>query len=201
MLRMMLERGEEQFTVADLYACSELVAATWRATADRDWTVPAGTVEWSCAKTAVHAIDCVYAPAFFLASRNQDRYPDVGLDLIPGADAGAGPLVASLTLATRVLGAVVNDAGPDVRAVIFRRPTLVLGAPADFAPRGGLELVLHAHDVARGLGVDFEPPAGPARRLREHTRRWPMWSIAWRELGRSDDAWSDLLVASGRDRG
>jgi hypothetical protein len=60
--------------------------------------------------------------------------------------------------------------------------------------------VLHAHDVSVGLGVAFEPPAGACERLREHTRLWPMWSIEWQRLGRTEDAWGDLLAASGRDR-
>jgi hypothetical protein len=71
-----LTSGDERFTVDDLYTLTELVAAAWTAGADRDWSVPAGTVEWSCTKTADHAVDCVYAPEFFLASRKQDAYPN-----------------------------------------------------------------------------------------------------------------------------
>ena len=63
-----------------------------------------------------------------------------------------------------------------------------------------MELILHAHDVCAGLVVSFEPPADLCHRLREHTRNWPMWNGPWRELGRSDDAWGDLLTASGRAR-
>ena len=58
----------------------------------------------------------------------------------------------------------------------------------------------HAPDVGVGLGVPFEPPAGPCRRLREHTRHWPMRSIVGQELGPNEDAWGNLLTASGRAR-
>jgi hypothetical protein len=109
-------------------------------------------------------------------------------------------LVQSLQIATRVLGAVVKDTDLDTRAVIFRRPSVIVAAPADFAPRGALELVLHAHDVCLGLGVPFEPPVRVCERLREHTRSWPMWTTAWRPLGSTDDPWNDLLSASGRSR-
>jgi hypothetical protein len=151
-------------------------------------------------QTADHAVDCVYAPAFFLASRRVDAYPEVGLDLTLGRRGSPARLVESLHVATTLLAAVVNDADPDVRAIIFRRPEVLTGEPRDFAPRAVTELILHTHDVCVGLGVPFEPPAELCYRLREHTRPWPMWTVAWNGLGRTDDPWHDLLTGSGRTR-
>jgi hypothetical protein len=168
--------------------------------ADRDWSAQAGTLDWSCVATADHAVDCVYAPAFFLASRRTDGYPEVGLDLTLGDAATPRRLVESLEMATRMLAAVVNDAESDVRAVIFRRPEVLLGAPEDFVPRAAVELILHGHDVCAGLGIPFEPPAPLADRLREHTHPWPMWTVAWNGLGHTEDPWGDLLAGSGRHR-
>jgi len=189
------------FTVDDLATLSAAVSAAWTAAADRDWSVPAGTLEWSCLRTADHAVDCVYAPALFLASRRVDDYPSVGVDLTLGGDATPALLVESLGIATRLLTGAVAEAGgePGVRAILFRRPSPTTGAPADFPPRAALELALHAHDVCDGLGVAFEPPADGARRLREHTRPWPLWESAWGgPPGRGDDPWRDLLTATGR---
>ena len=188
------------FTVADLVEVSGLVQATWMSAADQDWSVPAGTLDWSCLQTADHAVDCVYAPAFFLASRRTDGYPAVGVDLTLNERATVALLVESLQIATRILGAVVNDAESDAQAAIFRWPSVIVGGPVDFAPRGALELVLHAHDVCLGLGVLFEPPAGVCERLREHTRSWPMWTTVWGPLQDTSDPWNDLLRASGRSR-
>lgn len=196
----MLVSGDERFTVDDLYALSDLVARAWKSADDMDWSVKAGTLEWSCTKTADHAVDCLYAPAFFLASRRTEGYPEAGRDLTLGAKAMPALLVESLEIATRVLIAVVNDADADVRAVIFQRPDVLLGAPSDFVPRGAVELILHAHDVCCGLGVTFEPPAALCRRLREHTRPWPMWTVGWNGLVQTDDPWGDLLSSSGRHR-
>lgn len=195
----MLVSGTERFTVDDLCELTDLVGRTWTSAADRDWSVPAGTLEWSCAATADHAVDCVYAPAFFLASRKTDDYPDVGA-LTLGVGATPALLVQSLQIATRILAAVVHDAEVDVRSIIFRRPEVLLGAPDDFPPRAALELILHAHDVCSGLGVVFEPPAALCHRLREHTRLWPIWPVVWKRLADSDDPWGDLLDASGRAR-
>jgi|GEM_PF-3320853 len=196
----MLSQGSETFTVSDLHRLSGLVAATWGAAADHDWSVQAGTVEWSCLRTADHAVDCVYAPAFFLASRKVDGYPEMGSDMTLGPKATPAGIVESLGIATRLLAAVVNDAEPGTEAVIVRRPTILTGRPADFVPRGALELILHAHDVCRGLEIDFDPPGELCYRLREHTLSWPMWTRAWPGLERTDDAWGDLLNGSGRSR-
>ena len=117
-----------------------------------------------------------------------------------GPEAEPSRLIESLDTATRVLCAVINDAAPDVRAVIFRRPEVLVAAPKDFAPRGAMELVLHSHDVCAGLRVTFEPDAEMCRRLREHTRSWPMWTVAWDGLAETDDPWGDLLTSSGRAR-
>ena len=190
--------GDETFTVEDLRTLADVVAACWSAAADLDWSVPAGTVEWSCLATADHAVDCVYAPAVFLASRRVDAYPPFGLNMMLGADATPALLVESLRLATRLLSGVVHDAGPEVEAILFRRPEPITGAPRDFPPRAAVELILHAHDVAGGLDVPFEPPVEACGRLREHTRPWPMWTLVWSPLGSTDDPWNDLLVASGR---
>ena len=60
---MVLVSGSERFTVEDLRELSGIVARTWSSAVDRDWSAPAGTLEWSCLRTADHAVDCVYAPA------------------------------------------------------------------------------------------------------------------------------------------
>lgn len=198
----MVVSGSERFTVGDLRELVEMVVVAWSGAEGRDWSVRAGTLEWSCTATADHAVDCVYAPAFFLASRRTDGYPEVGGDLRLGERATPERLVESLEIAARLLIAVVRDAAADAgtRAVLFRRPEVLLGAPEDFVPRAGTELILHAHDVCAGLGVPFEPRPELARRLREHTRPWPMWTVAWDGLGETDDPWGDLLTGSGRRR-
>lgn len=189
----------DRFTCDDLLRLTDCVADAWTAGADRDWSAPAGTLEWSCTKTADHAVDCVLAPAFFLASRKQHAYPDGGWS--PAEDPSPEQLVEALRTATRVLTAVVRDAPADVRAIIWRRPVETRPA-ADFVPRGALELILHAHDVCTGLDSPLEPPTEVCEHLRQHTRAWPFWSAApgWSPLTMTGDPWVDLLRASGRLR-
>ena len=188
------------FDRQDFETLTEAAATAWGRGADRDWSVPAGTLEWSCRKTADHAVDCTFAPAFMLASRKQDAYPDMGGIWSCGPEASPAQLVQALEVASRVLIAVVADAPPDCRAVIRRRPQVELAAPNDFLARGAIELILHSHDVCKGLAVEFEPPSGMCANLVEHTADSP-WSLpGWRKPRASDDPWGELLATSGRAR-
>ena len=188
------------FSVEDLGVLTSLVTSAWSTGRDRDWGAKAGTLDWTCTETADHAVDTVLAPAFFLASRAQDDYPNFGWDpFTMGPEPTPEQLVHGLETAARILSAVVSTAAPDARAVIWRWPEVETRPPGDFIPRGGLELILHAHDVCTGLRVPFEPPAGLCHRLREHTRPWPVWSL-WQEFPNTDDPWGDLLHASDRFR-
>jgi hypothetical protein len=186
------------FTVEDLEGLAGLVAGAWRVGLDRDWSVPAGTLEWTCARTADHTLDTVLAPALFLASRRTDDYP-AGEPFTLGPDAGPQDLADGVETAARVLAAVVTATPDEVRAIIWRFPRVETRPPADFVPRGALELALHGHDVCAGLGVPFDPPTGLCERLRAHTREWPHWSSpGWRPLTMTGDPWDDLLRSSGR---
>ncbi|MGZ4682924.1 MAG: hypothetical protein ACXWCM_19735 [Acidimicrobiales bacterium] len=186
------------FTCGDLEELAALVAEAWRLSADRDWSAAAGTLEWSCTRTADHAVDTVLAPAFFLASRKVDDYP-VGGPFTLGPDARPDQLAEGVETAARILTGVVTAAPPDVRAIIWRRPRVEARPPEDFVPRGALELALHAHDVGCGLGAAFRPPAELSERLRAHTQGWPHWSSpGWTPLRMDGDPWLDLLRSSGR---
>jgi hypothetical protein len=179
------------FTADDFADLSGMVLEVWGSAVDRDWSVPAGTLEWSCLYTADHTVDCVFSYALFLASRKQDRYPAFGeLHALPGAT--AADVLEGLRAVTNLLSATIAAAGHDVRAVLYRG---INRGPEDFAARGGLELILHAHDVCSGLGLAFDPPQDLCRRLFDHTRDWPGHAAT---VEPTDDAWSDLLRRSGR---
>jgi hypothetical protein len=186
----------DPFTVTDLRAAGGLLLGRWVEGAARDWSVPAGPLTWSCHTTADHLVDCVFSYALFLASGKRDGYPNFGeVHALPGS--GPGDLVDGLRAVLTMLCAVIETAPPDAAAVIWRRPAAALGRPADFAARGGLELVLHGHDICTGLGLPYEPPADTSRRLWAHTADWPGHAAAVAPTG---DVWGDLLARSGRPR-
>jgi hypothetical protein len=179
---------------------TEYVAAAWERGVDRDWSVRAGTMDWSCTKTADHAYDATLAVGFFLASRRRDRYPDWGGVMSVGDPPWPAQLIEAIEVAGRLVAGVIATTPEDVRAIIWRRPEPTVAPPSEFAARAALEAVLHGHDVAAGLGVPFEPPEGLCARLRDHTRDWPMWGASWKPLPHTADPWEDLLTGSGRAR-
>jgi hypothetical protein len=186
---------EAPFTADDFERLSWLVLDARTSGLDRDWSVPAGTLDWSCFQTADHTVDCVFSYAFFLASRVQDAYPPFcELHALPGAR--PVDLVDGLRAACTMLSAVIVTAEPEARAIIRHSPHAETGAPTDFAARGALEMILHAHDVCTGLGVPFDPPPDVCERLWDHTREWPTGPPA----AATADPWSDLLQRSGRGR-
>jgi len=189
----MSDMGDDAFSPEDFSTLTRLVLDAWRSGLDRDWSVPAGTLEWSCWKTADHTVDCVFSYAFFLASRRLDTYPPFG-ELHALASATPGDIVEGLQAATTMLSAVIAAAAPDTRAVIGLVPHAQNGSPRDFAARGALEMILHAHDVCSGLGIPFAPPNDVCARLRDDAHEWPGQA----RLPATDDAWSDLLERSGR---
>ena len=185
----------EPFTAQDFRELAGLVLDAWRIGAGRDWSARAGTLEWSCLETADHTIDCIFSYAFFLASTRQDAYPPFGeLHALPGA--GPSDLLDGLRAVTTMLWSVIVTAAPDDRAILFQGARSETGTPPDFAARGGLELILHAHDVCAGLEVVFVPPPELCDRLWHHTDGWPGQGSA----ATSDDRWADLLARSGRPR-
>jgi len=185
----------DPFTLEDFTDLSALVLDAWQSAVAGDWSIPAGTLEWSCWTTADHTVDCVFSYAFFLASRRRDSYPPFG-ELHALAEAIPSDLVDGLRAATNMLSAVIAAADPDVQAVIGLSPYALNARPADFAARGALEMILHAHDVCTGLDVMFDPPPELCLRLRDTARDWPGQA----KLPPTDDPWSDLLERSGRRR-
>ncbi|MEU9617356.1 GNAT family N-acetyltransferase, partial [Streptomyces sp. NPDC048209] len=66
-----------------LEECLQVLAPHAR---DRDWTVPAGPLEWSCRDTAAHIAHDLLAYAGQLAARPRDRYLPFDLTVRPEAD-------------------------------------------------------------------------------------------------------------------
>ena len=194
--------GAAGFSPDDFASLAGLAIETWSQGIERDWSVNAGTLDWTCRDTASHAIDTVFAPAMFLASRRQLAYPAFE-PLRVQDDASVSDLIDGLVATTNMLVGVIATAPPNTRAIIRRSPAVETAAPREFAARGGLELILHTHDIAAGLELRFLPDPALCGRLREQTRDWPSPVTRQRPIKPwpdSGDPWSDLLERSGRPR-
>ncbi|MFF3286285.1 maleylpyruvate isomerase N-terminal domain-containing protein [Streptomyces sp. NPDC003023] len=196
-----MQRSEEAqrppVTADDLDRAVRLAVATLRDAPPEAWDGNAGTLEWTCWETVEHLADDLFAYAVQLGPRTppQDReVPFVYESRRPGgpansvhANRAAGPdgLLQVLEASGALLVAMVRTTPPHVRS------HHVFGASdaEGFAAMGIVETLVHTHDLAEGLGLSWDPPAGICSRVL--ARLFP---------GAPADAppWPSLLWSTGR---
>ncbi|MCX4539609.1 GNAT family N-acetyltransferase [Streptomyces sp. NBC_01565] len=170
----------------DLDAAVALSVRALREVAGLDWSAPAAGLEWSCRDTAVHLAGDLTGFAAQLAGRVSDSYLPFLVGVAPGTPPGG--LIDLVEAGGRLLRAAVYAAGSGDRAW---HPAGWAGADG-FAAMGVTEILLHTHDILRGLGTPDRAvsPYLAARvldRLFPHTPR-----------GAGGDPWDRLLWATGR---
>ncbi|MFD6638448.1 hypothetical protein ACGF5H_20820 [Micromonospora chalcea] len=128
------------------------MSAVLRPATGRDWTVRAGELDWSCWTTAAHIAHDLVAYAGQVAGRPDDRY--LPFDLRVRADAAPAEVLTVAVAAAGMLAATVDAAEPGDRAWHWGPCD-----PGGFAAMGVAEILLHTHDLTRGLDLDWAPPA------------------------------------------
>ncbi|WP_406864896.1 GNAT family N-acetyltransferase [Streptomyces sp. HUAS MG47] len=168
----------------DIDAAVALTAAALRELTDRDWSVPAAGLDWTCYDTAVHIGGDFTAYAGQLTGRARDAYVPFEITADPGTTPEG--LVRIVEATGGLLSAVVRTAPEDLTAW---HPFGSAGGDG-FAAMGVLETLLHTYDILGALGVPGWQGSAPLAakvldRLFPHTPR-------------GDDPWLDLLWATGR---
>jgi hypothetical protein len=132
---------------------------------DRDWQRPAAGLEWTCWETVEHVSDDLFAYAGQLAPKwprltrdvpfgYQARRPGGPANIIFGdPEAGPAGLVEVLDACGGLLAAMVRGCAPGVRA----HHVFGVSDPEGFAAMGVVEMLLHLHDVAGVLDLDWKP--------------------------------------------
>jgi uncharacterized protein (TIGR03083 family) len=173
-------------TADDLDAAISHVAAALGPAADRDWSVQAGTLEWSCRQTAEHIGDCLMSYAGQIVVRPTGRYVRFMADV--DEEASPAEVLEFAEAGGRILVATIRTASPHVRAY---HPS-GMADPEGFAAMGCVEALLHGQDIAQGLGLPFEPPRDVCARVL--ARLFPQ---ATADAG-AVDPWRALLWSTGR---
>ncbi|MFJ9773056.1 maleylpyruvate isomerase N-terminal domain-containing protein [Kitasatospora sp. NPDC101157] len=167
------------------------------APADADWSRPAGTLGWSCWETVEHLADdlLAYAAQLGPARPPRERYvPFLATRRSPGAPnnfvradpaCGVPGLLEVLDASGGLMVAVARVSPPDARA---HHPWGLADATG-FVAMSLVETLVHLHDVAQGLGLPWEPPAGVCARTL--ARLFPDVPLA-------AAPWPTLLWATGR---
>ncbi|PZT69224.1 GNAT family N-acetyltransferase [Streptomyces sp. SW4] len=169
--------------VTEAVACA--VAALRRAT-DRDWDqVRAAGLEWSVRGTATHVAECLVGYAAQLAGRAGEDYVPFGISLEEGT--GNEGTLRVIEAMGGLLAATVRTTPREVRA--FHPYPFRSADREGFAAMGIAEVLLHTHDMAEALGVEFAPPAEACAYVL--TRIFP-------HVQPSADPWRTLLWATGR---
>ena len=164
---------------------------------DRDWHVPAGGLDWDCWETVEHVCDDLFAYAGQLGPKTPplDRFvpfgtrerrpggPDETIFVAPGN--GIDGLLLALESCGGLLAAMVRTASPQVRAY----HGFGVSDPEGFAAMGVVEVLVHMHDIAAGLGIEWIPDGDLCRRVL--VRLFP-------DAPLETEPWRTLLWATGR---
>lgn len=131
-----------------------------------DWSVPAGGLDWSCWETVEHMSDDLFAYAAQLGPANpststhvpfgwQRRRAD-GPALTIFVDPAEGPsgLLQVFETCGALLAAMIETVPPGRLSFHPYGPSDASG----FAAMGVVEVLVHMHDVAVGLGLTWVPP-------------------------------------------
>jgi uncharacterized protein (TIGR03083 family) len=173
-------------TADDLDAAVSTTVTTLRPATDRDWSAPAGALEWDCWHTAEHLGDVLLSYAGQLVAQPTTRF--VRFEVYADTDASAAEVLEFAEAGGRILAATVRTSSPQVRGW---HPT-GMADPEGFAGMGCVEALVHGHDIAQGLGLALEPPRQVCTRVL--ARLFPHAAADLADL----DPWMALLWATGR---
>jgi uncharacterized protein (TIGR03083 family) len=129
---------------------TDVVLRLLRPEGGRDWSARAGELEWTCHQTAAHVAHVLAKYAAQLAGRVDETY--LNFRLVIPYDAPPTEVLHVVGACGRLLTESVAAAGA-ARAWHWG-PTDSTG----FAAMGIGELLVHAYDIAHGLGIDWRPP-------------------------------------------
>jgi hypothetical protein len=148
-----------------------------------DWSATAGRLDWDCRATVLHIASDLVAYAGQLAAPRQRGYVpfDIVFEGTPDAEAMAEVI--------RATGGLLGAAARTTAAGVLSWHPYGMAGPVDFCAMGAVEAIVHTHDIAQGLDIEWQAPGWLASRVLMH--------LFGRAAGPSD-SWHSLLVATGR---
>ena len=173
-------------TAEDLIRVVGVCTTALQQTDDADWSARAGDLDWDCRHTLDHLANVALFYAVHLASRATRRLPL--------------PRNGDPTLALPELFSVVAGSANVLAEVARAAPPTARGFhPAGMADAEGFlamacaEILVHTHDIARGLGLQDQPrpPADLVARVLARIFPWAPPAIAI-------EPWSAFLWVTGR---
>ena len=166
----------------DVIAAVEAAYNALAPTVDNDWSVKAGTLEWSCRQTLEHLSTGLsfYYSSLAISAAERIQRPQAMSDQLTIAD-----LLLLLKANAMILARVVESSPSSMRGF---HPA-GMADPSGFAAMGCDEILIHTADITAGLGVAFQPLADLSARVVARLFTWAPTDI---------DQWQTLLWANGR---
>jgi hypothetical protein len=166
----------------DVIAAVEVAYNTLAPVVDHDWSVKAGTLEWSCRQTLDHLSSGLsfYYSSLAISATERIQRPQAVSDQLTIAD-----LLLLLKANATILARVVESSPSSTRGF---HPA-GMADPSGFAAMGCDEILIHTSDIAAGLGVVFQPLADLSARVVDRLFPWAPTDY---------DQWQTLLWANGR---
>ncbi len=174
--------ANRMITPDDIRETASVCRRALQPAADLNWDRSAGDLEWSCRTTLAHILAALLFYAINLAMRSTE----------PRASGQADPtlpipeLLEALEGRAALLAEVCTVAPPGARGAHDE-----WGMPdaSGFAALACNEMLVHAGDIASGLGIGFDPPRDICARVLARLFPW---------TPRDEDQWETLRWASGR---
>jgi hypothetical protein len=173
----------------DVANTTEFVATALEPAIGRDWSVPAGQLEWSIEYTLEHIAAALSKYTLYLASRSSES---IAVRIVSRPDASQEERLDAIVSLGGALANVARATPPDVRAFHAIGPLDAEG----YVALGSLEALVHGWDVASGLGLEYNPPDDLAQPIvtRLIPSREPTWQALLDHTRREtrDDSWTVL---------
>ena len=170
-------------TPESVEAAAAVVVGALRPGVDADWSVRAGSLEWSVDATIAHMTGAPAKYALYLSSRSTGY---IAVRVGPVADATRAERLEAIEGCAAALAGVAASAPPDA----FGFHVTGMRNAQQFLAMACEELLVHTYDVTCGLGLLYEPPEELSRLVIEHC--YPGQAIGERPV------WPYLVWLSGR---
>jgi len=156
----------EFVTPEDLERAGDLIFDAISPGVTANWSeVSAGSLRWTVRETVVHmASTC----AFYSAHLAGQARAEIPVTLASVGDPPNLTMLGTVTVTPRVLAAVARCASPETRGYHWTGFADATG----FLAMGCDEMLIHAHDVTRGLALPFSIPEDLAQKILARLYPW-----------------------------
>jgi uncharacterized protein (TIGR03083 family) len=121
---------------------------------DADWQVPAGDLDWTVWETGVHVADDQVFYATQLIAQPTHKQGYTPFEVAMWDEAKPEGMLRTIEVCAEILARIVETTPPDARGF----HNYGISDAEGFAAMGAIETMIHAYDMATGLGVEWRPP-------------------------------------------